>query len=104
MKLNPKQFKFTLHTAFLIIYAYTIGYKATWGDAYATTGHKENSNHYIRLAIDLNLFKSGRYIEDSEGHTRLGKFWKRLSKENKWGGDFSDKDYNHYSREHDGRM
>ena len=62
-------------TALLILFAYQKGYKLSWGDAYAKTGHKINSNHYIRLAVDLNLFKDGEFLTESEDHKELHDFW-----------------------------
>jgi len=95
MSLVNKQSKFTFALARLLLYAESLGYQVTLGDAYATTGHIEGSFHYKRLAIDLNLFIDGEYIRDSRGHDRLGVFWKLLG--GSWGGDFPNKDFNHYS-------
>ena len=81
--------------ASLILYIYQSGYEATFGDAYAKTGHSKNSFHYKRLAIDLNLFKDGVYLEKTEDHRPFGKYWKLLG--GTWGGDFTRKDGNHYS-------
>lgn len=83
----------------LIIFAYDNGYEITLGDAYAKTGHKKNSLHYIRLAIDLNLFKDGQYLDKTEDHKPLGEFWESMG--GSWGGRFNDG--NHYSLEHIGR-
>ena len=77
----------------LIIFAYSLGYEITMGDAFATTGHKVGSFHYKRLAIDLNLFKDGVYLETTEAHRPLGIYWE--SRDGTWGGRF--KDGNHYS-------
>lgn len=76
----------------LILYAYELGYEITFGDAWAKNGHKTNSKHYIRLAIDLNLFKDGKYLESTEAHEPLGKFWESIG--GIWGGHFEDG--NHY--------
>ena len=81
--------------AILIIYAYFRGYEITLGDALATTGHIPDSFHYKKLAIDLNLFKDGKYLTETEDHAELGAFWKLLG--GSWGGDFPDPDGNHYS-------
>ncbi len=48
-----------------------------------------------RLAIDLNLFRDGRYLETTEDHAPLGLFWESLG--GTWGGRFRDPDGNHYS-------
>ena len=83
----------------LIKYAYDLGYTITLGDAYAKTGHMENSLHYKRLAIDLNLFKKGSYLIETRDHLPLGEYWESIG--GSWGGRFNDG--NHYSLEHEGR-
>ncbi|MBA7587578.1 hypothetical protein ES708_29609 [subsurface metagenome] len=85
--------------ALLIAFATVKGYEVTFGDAWASTGHKKSSNHYIRLAIDLNLFKDGLYLTETEDHRELGEFWETIG--GSWGGRYDDG--NHYSLEHDGR-
>jgi hypothetical protein len=55
------------------------------------------SAHKVRLALDLNLFKDGIYLEGDE-HTPLGEWWEAQG--GAWGGRFGD--YNHYSFEHGG--
>ena len=95
MTLGQRQRKFTLMAAHLIVYAYDQGYEISFGDAYATTGHSKNSFHYKRLAIDLNLFKNGKYLTTTRAHKSLGKFWTSIG--GTWGGDFKKKDGNHYS-------
>jgi len=95
MTLNEKQFRFTYLVSVLIQFAYSVGYTLSFGDAYAHDGHKMGSYHYRRLAIDLNLFKDGKYLEKTEDHEPLGEFWESLDPECTWGGRF--KDGNHYS-------
>lgn len=82
----------------LIIHAYDLGYELTFGDAYATSGHKDNSNHYIRLAIDLNLFKGGKWLTDGTGHDELHDHWDSIG-----GAKRIEHDLNHYSLEWEGR-
>ena len=94
MTLRQKQSRFTQMVGLLILYTYQIGYELTLGDAYATTGHKKDSKHYSRLAIDLNLFKNGRYLSTTQAHRPLGEFWIKLG--GIWGGNFKNKDGNHY--------
>ena len=79
------------------MWAYSKGYEITFGDAWAKSGHIDGSYHYKRLAIDLNLFKDGKYLTTTESHKPLGEFWKSLDPECTWGGDFKRKDGNHYS-------
>ena len=95
MSLREKQSKFAKKVALLILHAYELGYEVTLGDAYATRGHSSNSFHYKRLAIDINLFKDGIYLEKTEDHKSLGDYWKSIG--GTWGGDFKHKDGNHYS-------
>jgi hypothetical protein len=99
MSLRKKQSKFARMLADLLIFAYDNGYEVTLGDAWARSGHKKNSNHYIRLAIDLNLFKDGVYLTSTEDHRLLGEYWESIG--GAWGGRFDDG--NHYSLEHNGR-
>jgi hypothetical protein len=99
MTLRQKQSKFAHMVALLILFAYELGYEITLGDAWANSGHKKNSNHYIRLAVDLNLFKDGKYLTSTKPHEPLGVFWESIG--GSWGGRF--KDGNHYSLEHRGR-
>lgn len=93
MSLRVKQSKFVRMVADLIDFATVHGYELTFGDAYATTGHKNNSFHYKRLAVDFNLFRDGKYLTSTEDHAPLGNFWKDIG--GTWGGDWNDG--NHYS-------
>lgn len=109
MILSERQAEFTRKVALLILFAYELGYKITFGDAWAKSGHSTNSCHYIRLAIDLNLFKDGRYLPQTEDHRKLGEFWESIG--GTWGGRFDESspgagdgcDGNHYSLEWQGR-
>ena len=92
---GDKQRKFTLMIGQLIIYAYSIGYELTFGDAFAKTGHEYNSFHYRRLAVDFNLHINRVYQRTTESHKPLGEYWKFLG--GTWGGDFKKPDGNHYS-------
>lgn len=93
MSLRERQSKFVRMVARLIDFATAQGYELTFGDAWARTGHKQNSFHYSRLAIDLNLFRDGRYLDATEDHAPLGLYWESLG--GTWGGRFNDG--NHYS-------
>jgi len=102
MRLGEKQEIFSMNFALLIMFAYNNGYRIRMGDVLANNGHKANSNHYIKLAGDLNLFKDGKYLTQTEDHRQLGEFWESLHPMNRWGGRFNDG--NHYSMLHNGRM
>jgi len=94
MSLQPQQSKFMLFLSHLILYAYNEGYELTGGDLWAKTGHKKNSNHYDRLAIDLNLFKDGGWLTKTKDHISLGRYWESLDPDCRWGGGWGDG--NHY--------
>jgi hypothetical protein len=86
--------------------AFELGYEVTLGDAFrdprvhGAFGQKvaygaANSFHKQRLAIDLNLFKDGKYLPDTDAHKPLGEWW--VSEGGTWGGNFKVADGNHYS-------
>lgn len=110
MTLGSKQRKFTLMIAQLIQWAYEQGYELTVGDAYrdprlhGEVGVKKGygasgSLHKQRLAMDLNLFKDGKFLTATEDHKPLGEKWESMG--GSWGGRFEDG--NHYSLEYEGR-
>lgn len=99
MTLREKQSNFTRMVADLIMFAYDSGYELTFGDAYALTGHMAGSLHGMRLAVDLNLFRDGKYLSSTEDHRKLGEYWESIG--GSWGGRF--RDGNHYSLEHGGK-
>jgi hypothetical protein len=111
MTLREKQSKFASLVATLIRQAEIMGYEVTFGEAwrppetaalYARDGRGiSNSLHTERLAVDINLFRNGRWLTTTEEHRPLGEWWERLSPECRWGGRFGDG--NHFSLEHDGR-
>lgn len=106
MSLSKKQQIFTVNVGKLICFAYKLGYALTFGETYRPPATAEifakkgtgikNSLHTKRLAVDFNLFKNGKYLSDSESHVFLGVYWKGLDSNNRWGGDFKNKDGNHY--------
>jgi len=106
MKLRQQQVLFVKLLGKLINFAYESGYELTLGEGYRSDnkGHMPNSLHYIKLAQDLNLFVDGVYIEaDHPAWHKLGDYWKSLDPLCAWGGDFSSKDYNHFSLRYEGR-
>lgn len=80
----------------LLLYADSLGYELTFGDAYrdaSVTYGKKSSLHRVRLAIDLNLFIDGQYKPATESHQILGLYWEKIG--GSWGGRFGDG--NHYA-------
>ena len=103
------QVAFTKKIPLLINKAFSLGFDVTLGDAFrdprvhGPVGTKmgygdANSNHKQRLAIDLNLFKNGVFLQTTEDHRHLGEYWESIG--GAWGGRFNDA--NHYSMEYKG--
>jgi len=88
--LREQQSKFAQYAARLILFAIERGYEVTLGDAWASRGHIRNSLHYCRLAIDLNLFRNGKFLEETKAHEELGLFWESQDVDCNWGGHFRD--------------
>ncbi len=108
LTLRETQTEFVVCIAKLIDFAFDNDYELTFGDAHRSPeectrlGHKQ-SCHGLRLAVDFNLFKHGKYLRDTSQHEALGTFFKSLHKLARWGGDFEKPDGNHYSFEWHGR-
>lgn len=113
MTRSEQQRLFTRLLAKLIEYAYANGMELTLGEAWRTPEQAKrnaetgagvrNSLHCDRLAVDLNLFVGGVFVDSTEGHRRLGEHWKTLHQNCRWGGDFKNRpDGNHYSFSPDG--
>lgn len=107
--LLQKQHQFSRMVALLLQFAHANGYEITLGDAYRDPrvfgaigerkGYGESrSAHKQRLAIDINLFRGGKWLQATEDHRLLGEYWESLG--GAWGGRFNDG--NHYSLEHAG--
>lgn len=107
--LGQKQRRFARMVARLLDKAHDLGFEVSLGDAYrdprvhGQMGVKmgygaANSCHKMRLAIDLNLFRNGKYLDSDKDHEPLGLWWE--SQGGTWGGRFADG--NHYSLEHGG--
>ena len=101
--LRQKQSRFARMVPRLIDKAFELGFEVTLGDAYrdprvhGAIGEKVGygssiSRHKERLAIDLNLFKNGKFLSSTEAHKPLGEWWE--SQGGSWGGRFEDG--NHY--------
>jgi hypothetical protein len=52
--------------------------------------------------VDFNLFVAGVYMTNSGAYKPIGEYWKSLNPLNRWGGDFTKPDGNHFSMEHEG--
>ncbi|MCX8070222.1 MAG: M15 family metallopeptidase [Thermodesulfovibrionales bacterium] len=94
-----EQTEFMLNVAQLIVYAHFAGFQFSGGELYRTKEQQEiyvregksmtmNSMHLNRLAIDINFFKDGKWLQDKESLKALGVYWESLNPKNKWGGNF----------------
>lgn len=114
MTLRQKQSVFALLVARLILKADAMGYELTFGECYRSPEEAARlakagkgiakSLHTSRLAIDLNLFKNGKYLTSTESHRPLGEWWESLTGHGvttRWGGSFTTRsDGNHYEVSH----
>ena len=110
MRLSDAQKEFAYHVGCLLVHIGTMpNYTCTLGDAYrdprvhGKLGEKKsyssaNSRHKERLAIDINLFYDDVYLRKTEAYKSVGEYWTGLHPDNQWGGDFSNKDGNHFQR------
>lgn len=104
MILRKAQEIFALNIAQLIVAIFKHGFTCTLGEAWRTPKMAEiyakqgkgikNSQHCIRLALDINLFKDGQYLTNSSAHKPFGDIWESMCPNNRWGGRY--KDGNHY--------
>ncbi len=107
--LKQKQMRFARMVPRLIDKVHEMGFECTIGDVFRDTrvhgeigvkmgyGHRKSAHKY-KLAIDLNLYKDGVYLDKTSDHLALGLWWE--SQGGSWGGRFEDG--NHYSLEHEG--
>lgn len=114
--LQPKQSEFAGLVAELIQKAQCMGYQVTLGEAWRSEDQAKfeakknaekgigisNSLHTLRLAVDLNLFKGGKFLSKTSDYEPLGKWWESRCPLCRWGGRFSREDGNHFSMEHNG--
>ena len=113
MTLGQKQELFMELLPSLLLKAFEMGYKVRGGDLFRDPrvhgpigikqgyGHPKSA-HKNKLAIDLNLFKDGKFLQSTEDHRPLGEWWEKQHELCRWGGRFQDG--NHYSLFHDGMM
>lgn len=110
--MSALQEEFAQSVAKLIQKASELGYGVTLGEAWRTPEQAQwnadhgkgivHSLHMERLAIDLNLFKDGQFLTTPDAYIQLGSWWRTLGSSYRYGGDFQNKDYDHYSITPDG--
>jgi len=95
MKLGKKQEEFARLLPYLLLHAHNLGFQVRIGHVYRCPDCKvgsATSKHKRKLAIDLNLFKGGKFLRGTEDHRELGEYWESIG--GRWGGRFNDG--NHY--------
>jgi len=106
--LREARCKFTMLQALLVLRALDMGFEVAGGELVrdarvaalnAKSGSGiSNSLHVQGLAIDLHLYKDGKYLSETESHRPLGEWWKQQDEHCRWGGDIAHRpDGNHYS-------
>lgn len=107
MYLEQKQQIFSHNVGLLINYICFMGYAISIGEVYRTKEQAEiyakqgkgiiDSLHCKKLAIDISLFKDGKYLDKSESYEFAGKYWEKLDPLNRWGGRWEKRtDGNHF--------
>ena len=104
MTLKEARILFTSYIALLILHMEAEGYQPALAEGMdrrtekdPTTDHMTDSLHELGLAQDIDLYKDGIYLTQTEDHHIFGLFWEGLHNYCQWGGRFSKKDGNHYS-------
>lgn len=111
MTLREARCAFTALLPSLIRKAHELGLEVAAGElqrdpriaalnAKAGTGIAQ-SVHLQGLAIDLHLYRGGRYLMATDDHKTLGEWWEKQHRLARWGGRWGDG--NHYSFEWQGR-
>jgi len=111
MTLREKQSLFASLIPRLIEHAQELGFEVTLGEAYRSPEEAarlaklgkgiKDSLHTLKLAIDINLFRDGKYLPNTSDHQPLGVWWEKQNTLCAWGGWFNDG--NHYSLMHEGK-
>lgn len=106
MTLGQKQRLFARLVGALLARIHEQGYEATLDWTYRPPDVAEklgmrDSLHTLKLAIDINLFRDGRYLRLTEAHRPIGEWWEQQHPLCRWGGRFGDG--NHYSLSHGGK-
>ena len=108
LTLRTARCAFAIAVAKLVLHAESIGYSVALAEGMdrrtakdPTSDHMTGSLHDMGLAQDVDLYKDGVYLMNTEDHAPLGAWWKQYGIDHglplAWGGDFTKKDGNHYS-------
>uniref|UniRef100_A0A6M3KMM6 Putative peptidase n=1 Tax=viral metagenome TaxID=1070528 RepID=A0A6M3KMM6_9ZZZZ len=92
MNLGYAQEEFSYMLGDLLVWCREQGIRVRTGDVFAHNGHKEGSNHYLKLAADLYVYKQGATEQDMGAHRRMHDAWDTMG-----GAPRIEHDMNHYS-------
>lgn len=103
-----QQAQFLIDACDLVKLATSRGLLVTAGELYRTAYQQAeylrlglsqtlDSRHGDRLAIDINVFQGGA-LASRDVLARLGADWCSMSPANRWGGNFTKYDGNHFER------
>ena len=106
MTLNDKQHIFAMNLAKLLQHVESLGVTCSVGEVYRTQEQAEiyvkegkgilYSQHCKNLAVDLQLFSNGVFLQDKKDYQLLGEYWESLDAFNIWGGRFPRVDLVHF--------
>jgi len=99
MTLREEQSAFAQDAVTLMAWCFQHGYEITFGEAlrteeqqriYVQSGRSKtmHSNHLVKCAIDLNIFKDGKWLQTIQELQPIGDFWESLHPKNHWGGNW----------------
>lgn len=99
MSLGKEQELFMRDFAKLLNFLHESGYEVRGGELERTQTMQEiyvkqgksktmRSNHLRRLAVDLHIFKDGRWLQEKSELSNIGEYWESLNEANRWGGNF----------------
>lgn len=111
--LNAKQREFSFCLAKLLTFAFKHNLDVIVAEVYRPPETAKiyaekgigivKSVHTKKLAADLFRYKDGTVSWKVDDYEQLGKYWKTLHPDARWGGDFLDRrDAVHFSFEHNG--
>lgn len=101
MTLGERQEDFAWALGELLVWAKSQGIRIRMGDVFDSDGdggHRERTNHNLKLAADLFIYKKGAKEQDIPSHRRMHDAWDALG-----GAKRIEEDLNHYSFEWKGR-
>ena len=108
LTLRTARTHFTEAITLLVAYMISQGYEVALDEGMTRvtekvpqTNHMPGSLHEIGLAQDIDLYKNGIYLSETEDHAAFGLWWEDYGVEHglplACGGNFKDMDANHYS-------